>query len=114
MPPGLKVMRSYKPETHVTKRSSDAVNENQARIKQEVVISLHEALNQPEEDVEGVPFTLSVLFGQKGAQNKELILCIWELHDGSNQFDLHPRLPFNAQEACMAFQQQHQLIYACF
>jgi len=76
-------------------------------------ISIHDALGSDDEDVEGMPFTLAVLINQQQAQQKDLAICVWEMHDGSDHFEMHPRGRFDAGKVSQSFREKHNLIQKC-
>ena len=89
--------------------SDGVLNDN----NQAQVISIHNALQQTVDEIEGMPFTLAEFVNQKQVQQHDLAVCVWEVHDGNNHFELHPKKCFDAEQICRSFQIKHNLIRKC-
>ena len=112
--PGAEGLALLQTKTKVINRgSNDGVDGHHLQHTDKVRASLSEALGSPDDDVEGVPFTLALLFSQQRTQHCEILVCVWEIHDSGNQFDFHSKQTFNARDVCAAFHEQHRLIQAC-
>ena len=64
-------------------------------------------------DVANVPFTLAVFMNQSKVTNADIVICIWELHNGQNQFDFHRKEGFDIGKTRKKFKTQHNLIKKC-
>ena len=93
--------------------AQDRAQEESAHGQVHEVISLSRAFPTTDDDVESVPFTLSLFFQQQRVQQNDMLLCVWEINNGGNQFDLHPKKDFSASHVCVTFQKQHRLIQTC-
>ena len=84
-----------------------------AQGKQKCPISLHKALQSDDRDVDGSPFTLAELFNQYQVKQSDFIVCVWEMHNGSNHFELHPKCGFDLKQINQQFRARHTLIQDC-
>ena len=76
-------------------------------------ISLHDAIEWDEGDVQGIQFLLSELFSQAGPFAHDLVVCVWEVHDSDVDIELHQANDFSPQKAQLEFQRKHDLIKPC-
>ena len=77
------------------------------------VICLEHVLADPTEDIESIPFTLSLITEQSHAIGQDVVICAWELHHEQTDFSFLPREEFSRQVAADAFRSRHQLIQPC-
>lgn len=78
-----------------------------------IQISLEATLEWSEDDITGTPFTLSSLFSRAGDLASQLAVCVWEVHHGGIEIELHRATGFDEKQACRAFSLKHNLIKPC-
>ena len=75
-------------------------------------ISLADSIGESDEDISRFPFTLEAIFRQAVAQNRDVVVCTWEM-PGNVDIQMCPCTSFNEEQSQAEFCRKHSLIKQC-